>query len=178
MNQKITFLSIACFLVVPGLSWGQQEEKARASRPSITAAHDVWQASGTKGAVVAGGVEAVQAGTSVLQQGGNAVDAAVATLLATQFALAAMNRANDQSDDRTQSLRGDCFAGAYTASVILGNRAETSSFRISPGDLDEAITALLVFRGDGDTERQGAGFERIRHYRDGVLNGAGSCLKN
>lgn len=112
---------------------------------------------------------------TVYRQGG---DFAVATLLATQFALAAMNRANDQSDDRTQSLRGDCFAGAYTASVILGNRAETSSFHISPGDLDEAITALLVFRGDGDTERQGAGFERIRHYRDGVLNGAGSCLKN
>ena len=54
-------------------------------------------------------------------------------------------------------------AGAYTASVPLQNRKETSSFQVSPGDLDEAITALLVFRGDGDVERQGAGFERIRH---------------
>ena len=105
-------------------------------------------------------------------------DFAVATLLATQYALAAMNRANDQSDEKTQSLRGDCFAGAYTASVVLGNRADSSSFRISPGDLDEAITALLVFRGDGDVQRQGAGFERIRHYRDGVINGAKSCLQN
>ena len=69
-----------------------------------------------------------------------------------------MNRANDQSDDGTQSLRGDCFAGAYTASVILGNRAGTSSFHISPGDLDEAITALLVFRGDGDTRTARRGF--------------------
>ena len=102
----------------------------------------------------------------------------MATLLATQYALAAMTRANDQSDDKTQSLRGDCFAGAYAASVILGNRSDTSSFRISPGDLDEAITALLVFRGDGDVDRQGAGFERVRHYRDGVINGAESCLKN
>jgi predicted metalloprotease len=112
---------------------------------------------------------------TVYAQGG---DYAVATLLATQFGLAAMTRANDKSDDKTQSLRGDCFAGSYTASVLLQNRKETSSFGISPGDLDEAITALLVFRGDGDVERQGAGFERIRHYRNGVLNGAGACLKD
>lgn len=112
---------------------------------------------------------------TVYKQGG---DFAVATLLATQYALAAMTRANDQSDEKVQSLRGDCFAGAYTASVLLQNRKETSSFQVSPGDLDEAITALLVFRGDGDVERQGAGFERIRHYRNGVIEGAKACLKD
>jgi len=37
--------------------------------------------------------------------------------------------------------------------VILYNRPQTSSFQISPGDLDEAIKALLVFRGSGDVER-------------------------
>ena len=99
----------------------------------------------------------------------------MATLLATQYGLAAMTRADDQSDDKTQSLRGDCFAGAYTASVVLGNRAETSSFRISPGDLDEAITALLVFRGDGDVDRAGCGLRtdpalpRRCHQRGRVL---------
>ena len=111
----------------------------------------------------------------VYEQGG---DFAVATLLATQYALAAMTRAQDTSDDRTQSLRGDCFAGSYTASVVMGTRSETSSYSISPGDLDEAITALLVFRGDGDVDRQGTGFERIRHYREGVINGAGACVKD
>ncbi len=111
----------------------------------------------------------------VYRQGG---DFAVATLLATQYGLAAMTRANDQSDERTQSLRGDCFAGAYTASVVLGNRSATSSYRISPGDLDEAITALLVFRGSADAARQGSGFERTRYYRDGVINGAEACLKD
>lgn len=121
------------------------------------------------------GWDNVDAMPTVYRKGG---DFAVATLLATQYGLAAMTRANDKSDDKTQSLRGDCFAGAYTASVLLQNRKETSSFGISPGDLDEAITALLVFRGDGDVERQGAGFERIRHYRNGVLNGAGACLKD
>lgn len=121
------------------------------------------------------GWDNVDAMPTVYRQGG---DFAVATLLATQYGLAAMTRANDKSDDKTQSLRGDCFAGAYTASVLLQNRKETSTFGISPGDLDEAITALLVFRGDGDVDRQGAGFERIRHYRNGVLNGAEACLKD
>jgi gamma-glutamyltranspeptidase/glutathione hydrolase len=41
-----------------------------------------WEASGTNGAVVAGGAEAVAAGIEVLQAGGNAADAAVATILA------------------------------------------------------------------------------------------------
>ncbi|HTY27560.1 MAG TPA: neutral zinc metallopeptidase, partial [Mycobacterium sp.] len=95
------------------------------------------------------GWDNVDAMPTVYRQGG---DFAVATLLATQYGLAAMTRANDESDDRTQSLRGDCLAGAYTVSVVLGNRSDTSSFRISPGDLDEAITALLVFRGDGDVD--------------------------
>jgi len=119
------------------------------------------------------GWDNVAAMPEVYRQGG---DFAVVTLLATQYGLAAMTRANDQSDDKTQSLRGDCFAGAYAASVILQNRSQTSSFSISPGDLDEGIKALLVFRGDGDADRQGAGYQRLQHFRDGVINGAGACL--
>ena len=41
-----------------------------------------WKASGTQGAVVAGGSAAVEAGVEVLKAGGNAADAAVATILA------------------------------------------------------------------------------------------------
>lgn len=41
-----------------------------------------WKASGKGGAVAAGGKDAVRAGISILQQGGNAADAAAATLLA------------------------------------------------------------------------------------------------
>jgi predicted metalloprotease len=30
--------------------------------------------------------------------------------------------------------------------------------------------------GEGDTDRQGAGFERVRAFREGVMNGAESCV--
>lgn len=104
-------------------------------------------------------------------------DYAVATLLATQYGLAALSRLGDDSDEKTSTLRGDCLAGSYTASVILYNRQATSSFHISPGDLDEGIKALLLFRGDGDVQRQGAGFDRTRAFREGVIDGAQPCLQ-
>jgi predicted metalloprotease len=109
----------------------------------------------------------------VYDEGG---DYAVATLLATQYGLAALTRLDDKSDEKISTLRGDCFAGAYTASVILYNRKDTSTFHISPGDLDEGITALLIFRGDGDVERQGAGYGRVEAFRQGVINGAEPCM--
>ncbi len=111
----------------------------------------------------------------IYAQGG---DYAVATLLATQWGLAAQSRlGGDLADVKTTTLRGDCLAGAYTASVILFNRQQTSSYHISPGDLDEGIKALLLFRGDGDVDRQGAGFDRTRAFREGVINGAPPCLE-
>lgn len=109
----------------------------------------------------------------VYEQGG---DYAVTTLLATQYGLAALTRLGDGSDEKTSTLRGDCLAGAYTASVILYNREATSTYHISPGDLDEGIKALLLFRGDGDVDRQGAGFDRTRAFRAGVIDGAQACL--
>ena len=105
-------------------------------------------------------------------------DYAVATLLATQWGLAAQSRLGDDlSDVKTTTLRGDCLAGAYTASVALFNREETSTFHISPGDLDEGIKSLLLFRADGDVNRQGAGFDRVRAFRAGALDGAAPCLE-
>ena len=110
---------------------------------------------------------------AIYEQGG---DYAVATLLATQYALAGLTRLGDDSDEKTSTLRADCLAGSYTASVILYDREATSTYHISPGDLDEGIKALLVFRGGGDVARQGAGFDRVRAFRAGVLDGAPGCL--
>jgi len=90
----------------------------------------------------------------VYDQGG---DYAVSALPATQWGLAALTRLGDDCDEKASTARGDCLTGGYTASVILHNRADTSSWSISPGHLDEGIKALLVFR------------ER-------VINGAHSCV--
>ena len=106
----------------------------------------------------------------VYEQGG---DYAVASLLATQWGLAALTRLGDESEEKTSTLRGDCLAGGYTASVIYNGDQHLPHFA---GDLDEAIKALLVFRGDGDVERQGAGWARVKAFREGVINGAEACL--
>lgn len=66
-------LAVAC-----GTAWGQG---ARPLRP-VGEVGVGWEARGTEGAVSAGGAEAVLAGMSILRAGGNAADAAVATILA------------------------------------------------------------------------------------------------
>ncbi|HUY34550.1 MAG TPA: gamma-glutamyltransferase [Pirellulales bacterium] len=67
-------LAAACFV------WACASPFAWAASPT---ANDIsWRASGTQGAVAAGGAEAVAAGMEILRAGGNAADAAVATVLA------------------------------------------------------------------------------------------------
>ena len=97
-------------------------------------------------------------------------------LLAPQYGLAALTWPGDLADEKTPTLRGDCLAGGHIASVIVDNRPDTSTYHMSPGDLGEGIKALLVFRGERDTERQGTGFERVRAFREGVMDRAQSCL--
>ncbi|MBA0046308.1 neutral zinc metallopeptidase [Mycobacteroides sp. LB1] len=108
----------------------------------------------------------------IYSQGG---DFAVATLVATQYGLAVLARMKQDSSDKKVSLRADCLAGAWTASILLEDRPG-SMYHLSPGDLDKAVSALLLFRGAGDVERQGQGSDRIDAYRDGVYNGVKSCL--
>jgi gamma-glutamyltranspeptidase/glutathione hydrolase len=77
-SLRVGFL--LCLLA--GTSSGQtvQPPTAKPTRPDLGEARE-WNASGTHGAVVAGGSEAVDAGIATLKAGGNAIDAAVATIL-------------------------------------------------------------------------------------------------
>ncbi|QII02922.1 peptidase [Rhodococcoides fascians A21d2] len=118
------------------------------------------------------GFDAVDAMPRFYEQGG---DFAVAALIATQYGLAGMAHAGIDADTQDTSLQGDCFAGSWAASVLLQNRP-TSGYTLSPGDLDEAIASLLLFRGDGDESRQGSGFLRVEAFRHGVMDGAQACI--
>src|SRR5438552_3964469 len=69
------FLCAGLLFVSPALA----DDPKPADPPSKAGA---WKGSGSKGAVAAGGQEAVDAGMSVLKNGGNAADAAAATILA------------------------------------------------------------------------------------------------
>ncbi len=53
-----------------------------ASAEELASKQNNWQATGQKGAIVAGGNQAVQAGMAIMTGGGNAADSAVATILA------------------------------------------------------------------------------------------------
>ncbi|MCU1453456.1 MAG: peptidase [Acidimicrobiales bacterium] len=103
---------------------------------------------------------------------------AIAALFGTQYGLAVQYRKGDaSSDEEAATLRGDCYMGAWAGSLLphLGN---ASPLVLSSGDLDEAVAALLVFRGQGDRQRQGPGFNRVLALRAGVLKGVGACTND
>jgi predicted metalloprotease len=99
-------------------------------------------------------------------------DNAVGMLLGDLYAQAAQQRRGRSTEDRAGQLEVDCLAGSWTADLL--RRGDTEEFRLSPGDLDEAVAALLAF-GRAVPSGGGSAFERIAAYRSGVLEGLTAC---
>jgi predicted metalloprotease len=99
-------------------------------------------------------------------------DNAVGMLLANLFAQAAQERRGGSTQDRAGQLTVDCLAGSWINDLL--GRDETSPLRLSPGDLDEAVAALLAF-GRAAPSGAGSAFERITAFRNGVLKGLPAC---
>jgi predicted metalloprotease len=100
-------------------------------------------------------------------------DNAVGVLIGDLFARAAQERRGRSTDDKAGQLAIDCLAGTWANDLLARDRS--AEFRLSPGDLDEAVAALLAF---ARIEGGGTGvtaFERIASYREGVLNGLPGC---
>jgi gamma-glutamyltranspeptidase/glutathione hydrolase len=85
MMGRVRLVVLAIVISSGPASAGPQDagSAAKPSSPGATAGgRGPWQGAGREGAVTAGGMAAVEAGLEVLKAGGNATDAAVATILA------------------------------------------------------------------------------------------------
>jgi predicted metalloprotease len=101
-------------------------------------------------------------------------DLATGVVLADLWGRAGQVQAGLPVAGRSAGLQRDCMAGAWLASLAEGGVA---GVQLSPGDLDEALSAILIstFRGQGNQEDRGDAFIRIKALRTGLLNRSGAC---
>jgi predicted metalloprotease len=100
-------------------------------------------------------------------------DYATGTLLASRYALAALAGLSKPTEGVDSQHGTVCLAGSFTGS-LLGSEQQ----RLSPGDLDEAIEVLLTYdyaARDITGKGTATGFERVRSFRKGVLEGDDAC---
>jgi predicted metalloprotease len=99
-------------------------------------------------------------------------DNAVGMLLGELFAEAVQQRRGQPTDGRAGELGVDCLAGSWTHDLL--SRPADSDLQLSPGDLDEAVAALLVF-GRATAATGADAFDRIEAFRTSVLDGLSAC---
>lgn len=107
---------------------------------------------------------------TLYNQGG---DFAVATVIGEQYAVAVQARLDVQGDPLGLALQSDCLTGAWAADSFRGVRPQAPMV-MSPGDLDEAILAMLALGDPPDIVEEGqgqrgSGFQRVSAFREGFL---------
>ena len=110
-----------------------------------------------------------QLGPSLHRQIG---DNAVGMLIGGLFAQAVQERRGRPTEGRDSQVAIDCLAGTWTSDLLRRDR--NAELRLSPGDLDEAVTALLVFNR-GEETNEASAFDRIGGFRKGVLQSLPAC---
>jgi hypothetical protein len=104
-------------------------------------------------------------------------DFAVVTAISLPYSLAARSELGLSIDDEAATRSAVCLTGWYSAQVFNGAFAGPAGVRISPGDIDEAVTFLLTY---GLSDRvfpnvDASGFELLRAFRNGFLQGGDPC---
>jgi len=110
-------------------------------------------------------------------------DYAVGMVFGDLFARAAQDRRGAWAASSAGQLTVDCLAGSWTNDQLTRDE-ENQRIRLSPGDLDEAVAALLTYgkadnsaaSNSGGSDGGPSAFDRIAAYRKGVLEGTGVCV--
>lgn len=104
-------------------------------------------------------------------------DFALSALLGTGWSAAVLEESDRLPDRQVERERAvNCLTGAWTRSVFEGDR-EGAELSLSPGDLDEAVAAMLGSRSARDPGTTGTGFDRVTAYRQGFTDGAAACTR-
>lgn len=108
-------------------------------------------------------------------------DFAAATLLGRAYASFVQERLDEPGTELQRSLQADCLTGTWAASMFLADRPD-ASLRMSPGDLDKAVMALLVSGDSAEsvsngTATIGSPFQRVEALRTGFMDGIAACAK-
>ncbi len=105
-------------------------------------------------------------------------DFSIETLLATAYSFAVRAHLHRGVGGRQALLGAICYAGGYVSNILT--QPGKHEFTLSPGDLDEAIQALLLgvnnsaFYGLAHT----TGFERVNAFQVGVRDGFSACNRS
>jgi predicted metalloprotease len=100
-------------------------------------------------------------------------DFAVATLIATSWSDAVHTRVKSKTKGKARTLEADCLTGSWVGSLVDQSREPELS--LSPGDLDEAMQALLKY--ERSLDKKLSAFDRAGSFRKGFEDGASACAK-
>src|SRR5678809_131597 len=100
--------------------------------PEMSAQQIGWQATSKTGVVAAGAADAVAAGIVILEQGGNAADAAVATILALNV-----------------TDHGQCSIGGEVPLIIFDARRQETKVLCGQGAAPRSVEAIEWYMRHG-----------------------------
>lgn len=100
-------------------------------------------------------------------------DFAVATLIATSWSDAVHERVKSKTKGKARTLEADCLTGSWAGSLV--QQVREPELLLSPGDLDEAMQALLKY--ERSLDKKLSAFDRAGAFRKGFQDGVDACVK-
>jgi len=105
----------------------------------------------------------------------NIGDFGVATLIADAWSTAVQYMNGLQEETTDSILQSHCLTGAWVGSSFLGQR-DTVFKKLSPGDLDEVVQAVIVSQVSADTSTGAVVFPLVEAFQIGFFQGLTPCL--